>query len=674
VNEYYLTLASTAISTLAIGLFALLHNKGYLNPLRRSFFFFVLPIGLWGAGVCAMFHCSTTEAATVWSRLYTIPVIFIPVGFLNFVRHFLGQKLNRRSLVGLMLCAAVLIALDVRGSLVAPVAPKYGFDFMIQAGPTYFLLILFYLVVVIASFVILLRALREAGGHLRNQIRIAILSMAIGYTGGSANLWVPYHFWIYPLNPYSTLAIVVFVAMISYAILAHRLLEVELLARGAFGYGGTMVLLMLPFLVISIVWRGRWTGFILLVGATVWCAIFYRKVLVRVQRLVDEIIFKGRFSGRRALRQAGQESFRLSNLSELIDQSVQNIVDAFGLDRVALYFHNMTVNKYTRVAVYPKTESEQTQFSEGDDFIKSLQGSDSPLCGANPMDYAATLPLRSETNLFGFLLLGVNADGEPLAAGELENIRQMHEQALGYAHAFYEQSMMLDKMTHDNIRYAGNIRRFVFAYNMAFGTGLAEEQKEILSHIDRQAAMLEEYLSDLRQIMGILARRMQGKFTMDVYDLGEVVQEILPAERARAQLEGIQFSCNVEQGSSVYQGWGERNSIKHVIENLISNAFKFTPKGGTISLEVKDLGPHLQIAISDTGAGIPPESVSHIFDLFYQGPGREDMEKSTGIGLSIVKEIVALHKGNIDVISEPGEGTSFFIRLPSARSRAAQAA
>jgi signal transduction histidine kinase/AraC-like DNA-binding protein len=116
----------------------------------------------------------------------------------------------------------------------------------------------------------------------------------------------------------------------------------------------------------------------------------------------------------------------------------------------------------------------------------------------------------------------------------------------------------------------------------------------------------------------------------------------------------------------------DSDKVEKIVVNLLSNAFKFTPDGGTIHLHAS-LNPTaeldqiylLEIIVSDNGIGIAPNLIDKIFDRFYQIDGSHTREKEgTGIGLSLTKELVELHKGSIDVISESGKGTSFTVRLP----------
>ena len=105
--------------------------------------------------------------------------------------------------------------------------------------------------------------------------------------------------------------------------------------------------------------------------------------------------------------------------------------------------------------------------------------------------------------------------------------------------------------------------------------------------------------------------------------------------------------------------------------NLISNAFKFTPRGGKVALTVAAVDDNVVVTVSDTGAGISAEQLPHIFDKFYQADNQAAAAtKGTGLGLAIAREIVEAHGGQITVESRVGEGTTFVVTLPTESSTA----
>lgn len=109
----------------------------------------------------------------------------------------------------------------------------------------------------------------------------------------------------------------------------------------------------------------------------------------------------------------------------------------------------------------------------------------------------------------------------------------------------------------------------------------------------------------------------------------------------------------------------DRDKIEHVYFNLMSNALKYTPEGGSITTTVEHAAQHFTITVSDTGKGIDPKELPHLFERFYQAQGSIG---GTGIGLSLVKAYVDMHHGTIDAQSEPGKGTSFIVTLPDTQT------
>jgi signal transduction histidine kinase len=105
--------------------------------------------------------------------------------------------------------------------------------------------------------------------------------------------------------------------------------------------------------------------------------------------------------------------------------------------------------------------------------------------------------------------------------------------------------------------------------------------------------------------------------------------------------------------------------IEQVLTNLISNALKFTPPAGTVTLTATIQEQFVVFTVADTGCGIPLEAQAHIFDKFIQlHPNRDDRTKGTGLGLAIVRHLVELHGGTVGVESEVGQGSRFSFSLP----------
>jgi signal transduction histidine kinase len=108
---------------------------------------------------------------------------------------------------------------------------------------------------------------------------------------------------------------------------------------------------------------------------------------------------------------------------------------------------------------------------------------------------------------------------------------------------------------------------------------------------------------------------------------------------------------------------GNETQLRRVVVNLLENAIKFTPANGTISLTLDRSADEIHLTVSDSGIGIPPEDLSHLFERFHRGRNASEYPGS-GLGLAIVKAIVGLHQGTITAQSEEKQGATFTLSLP----------
>lgn len=167
--------------------------------------------------------------------------------------------------------------------------------------------------------------------------------------------------------------------------------------------------------------------------------------------------------------------------------------------------------------------------------------------------------------------------------------------------------------------------------------------------------LIDEFLS---------ARRIQeGTFILKPaqYDTADIIDQVVQDFTAMAQSKKL--TLNLDVGPTPLLATVDKIGLIRVASNLITNAIKFTPKGGTITVRARIQADELHLWIADTGAGMEPSEVARIFEL-YSRLDKHSQVDGTGIGLFIVKSIVSAHGGKIDVTSKLGSGTTFEITLP----------
>jgi signal transduction histidine kinase len=191
---------------------------------------------------------------------------------------------------------------------------------------------------------------------------------------------------------------------------------------------------------------------------------------------------------------------------------------------------------------------------------------------------------------------------------------------------------------------------------------LAPEQERFLEVIARNGDRLRHLVDDLLDVARADAGRLA--LAMAEVDLSEVVAEASEAARPVAVERGIDLSVAAPPGALVV---GDRRRLGQVVDNLVSNALKFTPPGGSVSVTVVADGDAMACEVSDTGVGIPEAEQERLFERFYRGSrASADAVQGTGLGLAIAKMIVESHGGRIALTSEEGRGTRVRITLPAA--------
>jgi signal transduction histidine kinase len=179
----------------------------------------------------------------------------------------------------------------------------------------------------------------------------------------------------------------------------------------------------------------------------------------------------------------------------------------------------------------------------------------------------------------------------------------------------------------------------------------------ILNESDRMANIVR----DLLELSRFDAGNMEFRF--EEFSIEQSIRDVYTAIALDARNRG--YEMNIESQPGIPTVWGDRARIEQVFMNVLTNAVKYTPPGGRVDISCASEGSGVHVRISDTGIGIPPEDMPHVFDRFYRVDKARSRESGgTGLGLSIAREIVTRHGGEIKIDSTPGVGTAVTVTLP----------
>lgn len=190
-------------------------------------------------------------------------------------------------------------------------------------------------------------------------------------------------------------------------------------------------------------------------------------------------------------------------------------------------------------------------------------------------------------------------------------------------------------------------------------TARRERQIErIRASVTGMTRLIEDLLDASRLVAGRLA------LEVGVFELRRLVDEAIDQASGAGDPQGVTFVHEIPE--DLPAALGDRERVRQVLQNLLENAVRFSPRGGRVAVRARVEGPDLRIGVSDQGPGVLPDEAPLLFTQFWQGRGRGRQGGGSGLGLAIVKGIVEAHGGAVGVESDPGHGATFWFTLRAA--------
>jgi CheY-like chemotaxis protein/two-component sensor histidine kinase len=221
-------------------------------------------------------------------------------------------------------------------------------------------------------------------------------------------------------------------------------------------------------------------------------------------------------------------------------------------------------------------------------------------------------------------------------------------------------SDFLANMSHELRTPLNAILGFGELLSEQLGPALSDRQRRYFRNIHDAGGHLLELINDVLDLAKVEAGKTELR--LEVAPLGAILEPVIAATRTTASERGLDFEVAVQEDALVR---ADPQRMRQILYNLLSNALKFTPNGGTVSLDAGLDGADLAIAVSDTGIGIPQHQRDRVFGVFERLNEDRSSAGGTGLGLALTKRLVELHGGTIDFESEVGQGTTFHLRVPA---------
>jgi signal transduction histidine kinase len=190
---------------------------------------------------------------------------------------------------------------------------------------------------------------------------------------------------------------------------------------------------------------------------------------------------------------------------------------------------------------------------------------------------------------------------------------------------------------------------------------ITSKQEDLIQRSKRRISFLLSLVNDLLELAAGRMEQLKGEKKEVI--LNDTITKVTELVQTSAEEKGLEFKVEIVEEPLALVGI--EDGLERVFMNLVGNAVKYTPTGGSVVVRAWGENDQIKVEVSDTGIGIPEEALPRIFDEFYRAKNAKAMEmEGTGLGLTIAKDVVEQHRGQISVESVAGEGSTFYVTLP----------
>lgn len=281
---------------------------------------------------------------------------------------------------------------------------------------------------------------------------------------------------------------------------------------------------------------------------------------------------------------------------------------------------------------------------------KNLRGITSAVREFHNGNLKARIPIKSGLE-FNHLAIAFNEMADTIV-GNIENMKSMEKL----------RRELVGNVSHDLRTPLAVIHGYVETLMMKKDSLTNDQRDKYMETILNSTDKLKKMVSELFELSKLEAKQIEPK--KEPFFVNELIQDVVKNYLLLARQKGVLIQSVIENNIPLVNA--DVALIERVFQNLIDNALKFTPEGGTITIRTHEIDRYVKIEVTDTGVGIPEEQIPFVFDRYHIGDNRISLDRNnTGLGLAIVKNILEIHNATIQLQSKINQGTSFSFQLPA---------
>ena len=254
---------------------------------------------------------------------------------------------------------------------------------------------------------------------------------------------------------------------------------------------------------------------------------------------------------------------------------------------------------------------------------------------------------------------------------DVTSLKILERERVGHLRQLREKNIQLQDLDQLKSRFVSNVShelRTPLAVIKLYATlarkGRPEKQVHYLQTIEQETHRLETMVENILDLTRM--DRQSLRVNPELLAPGEIIAQVLLVYQEAANKQAVELRNRVR--GTLPPLWADKNHLIQMLTNLVDNALKYTPRGGQVWVATREIdtsGPRmLEIAVGDSGIGIPEDEQGRVFDRFYRGSNNTPGTTGTGLGLAIVEELMLQHGGKVTLRSQPGEGSVFALQFP----------
>ncbi|MDX2168786.1 MAG: ATP-binding protein [Deltaproteobacteria bacterium] len=679
-----------ALATAALGVFVAV--RGPRGELRAAFLFFAATLVFWHCFYLVLYLIPDYQTAFEGARILRVGSFYMVAAVLHLAvsARARPRRLWRWIVIGNYALATSFVVANVFDVWVKELR-RTDAGYVTVGTRWYSILSLYALLNFLVAISLSVRdywITRDP--RVRQQVGFWLAGMLVALPLGLTN-FLPVYGVEFP--PLGNLGAALWTGIVAYAIVRHRLMDIDVFVTKGLAYAAVTLVLVTPAIAVSVIlqwWAFRAVDYEFTAALAVLflsIAVCFPLVVFSAEERLQRSLFRARTQTRRDLAAFSRSMVKILDRQRLMAEICNRLHDLLDVERVAIYLLD---SSGTRLELRKSqgTHAETTEFGSQHPFVRWLgrrsepslredaEGLDTVQAVFVEQGWEVCLPMHSGRQMLGFLALGARHGRQAFAGGDLEQLAAISDEA-GVA---FENARLYEEVRRSRAIIDRTSRLSSLG---TLAAGIAHEIRNPLVSIHTFFQMAPTRLGDeefMTSFLGLAGEEVQrisslvdellifGKSTTTnptEVQPNEVVDRGLALLAPQARQKNVTLDRSLSESLPPVLADGDQ--LLQVLVNLLLNAIQATLSGGRVTVETRlitdETGEFCQIEIVDTGVGIPASVREAIFDPFFT-----TKDRGTGLGLSVAHRIVAEFGGFLSVESAEGQGSRFSVNLPACRN------